>query len=65
MERSAHQVETFDPVAIVEEYRRVMGRLGNTTKHSPPPPMVEGVICTTAGTDADPHCVHVLRRNGG
>jgi hypothetical protein len=29
MERSAHQVETLDPVAIVEEYRRVMGRRDN------------------------------------
>jgi hypothetical protein len=43
----------------------VLGHQPGSTKQAPQPPMVEGVICTTAGTDEDPHCVHVLRRNGG
>jgi hypothetical protein len=29
MERTTPQVETFDPVAIVEEYRRVIARRDN------------------------------------
>jgi hypothetical protein len=39
----------------------VSGYAPGTTRTAQAPPMVEGVICTTAGTDEDPHCVHVLR----
>ncbi len=42
-----------------------LGHQPGSTKQAAEPPTVNGVIVTTAGTDEDPHCVHVLRRNGG
>jgi hypothetical protein len=39
----------------------ISGYAPGSTRTTPQPPMVEGVISLTAGTDNDPHCVHVLR----
>jgi hypothetical protein len=62
IKRNGRTVGTVSSPQSSAHMSEVLGQSPGSTRTEPKPPMVEGVICTTAGTADDPHCVFTIRK---